>query len=104
MWDAEAGRLLATVYLTPDIVSIDPATGTVTKALDNVTGNQRFCGLAKVKGRLYFTSDSNRVNWQDGTGYKAADLRVSTPGQLLHVPQGGDVYPEAKLGSSFMLQ
>ncbi len=104
MWDAEAGRLLATVYLTPDIVSIDPATGTVTKALDNLTGNQRFCGLAKVNGRLYFTSDGNRVNWQDGTGYKAADLRVSTPGQLLLVPQGGDVYSEIQLGTTYMLR
>lgn len=106
LWDADAGRLLATVYLTPDIVAINPASWAVTKVLDNSVGSQRFCGLAQAEGRLYFTSDTqNRVNRQDGPStYRAADIRVSAPGHLLLVLQGAEVYPEAALGTVMLVQ
>ena len=108
LWDADAGRLLATVFLTPDILSIDtaPSTWVVTKILDNGTGNQRFRGMASAGGHLYFTSDAqNRVNrWDSPTGFRAADIRLSTPGHLLLVPQGGSVYPDVALGTLFILK
>ncbi|MDX9793018.1 MAG: LamG-like jellyroll fold domain-containing protein [Kiritimatiellia bacterium] len=106
LWDAEGSRLIASVYLTPDIVSVNLDGGTVTKLLDNGIGNQRFIGLASVLDRLYFTSDSmNRVNRQDGpSSYRAADIRVAVPGHLLHIPQGGDVYPDAALGTFMWLR
>jgi streptogramin lyase len=106
LWDASAGRLLATVYAPPDIVSIDPASGAVTKLLDNAVASQRFRGLAMVNEALFFTSDSNnRVNRQTGaTSFTAADIRLSAPGQILLLAQGADVYPEAKLGAKLLLK
>ena len=106
LWDAEGGRLVASVYLTPDIVWVNFAEGTVSKLLDNSVGDQRFIGLASVLGRFYFTSDAmNRVNRQDNLyAYRTADIRVANPGHLLLIPQGGEVYPEAALGTLMQIR
>jgi hypothetical protein len=78
----------------------------VSKLLDNSVGDQRFIGLASVLGRFYFTSDAmNRVNRQDNLyAYRAADIRVANPGHLLLIPQGGEVYPEAALGTLMQIR
>jgi hypothetical protein len=105
-WDAEAGRLLASAYATPDLVSLHPSTGAATTLLDNGAGSQRFRGVAKLNGSLLFTSDANnRISRQTGAAsYVAADIRLSAPGQLLVLPQGADVFPEAKLGTQMLIR
>jgi hypothetical protein len=74
--------------------------------VDNGVGSQRFCGLAKAGGALFFTSDTkNRVNRQSSsTSYIAADIRLNAPGQLLLVPRGAAVYPEVKLGTQLWVR
>jgi streptogramin lyase len=106
LWDATTGSLLASAYVTPDIISINPSSWAVTPLLDNNVDSQRFCGLAIANDRLFFTSDAlNRINRQEGPStYTAADIRLSAPGQLLLVPQGAAVYPDAALGSLLLLK
>jgi|GEM_PF-3073872 len=105
-WDAETGLLLASAYATPDLVSVHPATGVAVTLLDNSLSGQRLRSVAKVDGSLLFTSDTqNRLNLQTGgASYKAADIRLNAPGHILLLPEGGAVYPEAKLGTFLSLR
>ncbi len=106
LWDAESATLLATVYQTPDIVTIDTSAWSVTALLDNTIGGQSFRGLAKVNGRMFFTSDTfNRVNRQlSSSSYTSADIRLDMPGHLLLLSEGAEVYPEAALGLQLIVR
>lgn len=106
LWDAASERLLASVYQTPDIVEIDVASWSVTTLLDNNVGGQSFRGLAKVNGRIFFTSDTfNRVNrLLSSASYTSADIRLDAPGHLLLLSEGAEVYPEAALGLQLIVR